>query len=379
MDLTRYVGGILEDVREDGEGAVRKYSLKFDGYGGELSPGEEEWDKARSIPPEDKEAIAGVIDRVWENHRGQKPSDELRTGDGSIYGLTYRPVRRVGLYVPGGIPLPSSLIMTGVLARIAEVPEVVVVTPPTDGRIDPHTLFVADYLDIHEVYKVGGAQAIGALAYGAGFEAVDKIFGPGNSYVNEAKRQVFGKVGIDGLAGPSDVCVIADGTADERMVELDLESQLEHGEGSKAWLLTTSPELYNCCRDLDAKTTLCEDLEECLGYSNEIAPEHLQIMTEDPLELLDGVENAGAVYLGEYSPTPAADYFLGVNHVLPTGRSARFGSVLTVRDFLKPVSVAYPGENEFKDDVDLGIRLAEIEGLTKHKRSMEVRADGETD
>ncbi len=379
MNLTSYVGEILEDVRNGGEEAVREYSEKFDGYGGDLVPDEEEWKAAGEIPEEDKETIKRAIDRVWKNHLPQKPEEELRVQDGSLYGLTYRPIRRVGLYVPGGTPLPSSLIMTAVLARIAENPEVVVVSPPTDGRLDPHTLYVADYLKIDEVYKVGGAQAIGALAYGAGFERVDKIFGPGNTYVNEAKRQVFGHVGIDSLAGPSDVCVIADGTADEETVRIDLESQLEHGEGSKAWLLTTSADLYDFCRDLDVEPTLCEDLESCLAMSNEIAPEHLQIMTENPLESLEKVENAGAVYLGEYTPTPAADYFLGVNHVLPTGGAAKFGSVLTVRDFLKPMSVAYTGEREFVENADIGIKLAEIEGLEKHRKSMEVRTDGEKD
>lgn len=378
MNLVEEVREILRDVRENGESAVRQYSEKFDSYRGDINPRQKEWEAARRIPEKDKGLIKRAIDRVKNNHLSQKQEGNLKVKDGSLYGITYRPIQRVGLYVPGGTPLPSSLIMMGVPALIAGVPDIVVSTPPNDGSIDSYVLFVADYLGLDEIYKVGGAQAIGAMAYGAGFDSVDKIFGPGNRYVNEAKRQVFGNVGIDGLAGPSEVCIVADESAHPETVMIDLESQLEHGADSRAWLFTTFRDLADYCDRSGVEVEVCPDLGGCMKLANEVAAEHLQILTEDPLELLDEVRNAGAVYLGEYTPTPAADYFLGVNHVLPTGGTAKFSGVLTVGDFMKPVSVAYTGKKDFTNDVDIGGRLAEIEGLEKHKKSMEVRVDAES-
>ncbi|MFP4000586.1 MAG: histidinol dehydrogenase [Thermoplasmata archaeon] len=378
MDVRRKVFEILKDVREEGTEAVRRYSKKFDDYDGKLKV--EDMSPGQEIPEEDKHVIEEIIDRVFRYHRRQLENDELYTERGSIYGMLHRPVQRAGLYVPGGEPLPSSLIMSGVPAKIAGVEDVAVVTPPMDGEIDPYVSFVADSLGFDEIYRIGGAQAIGAMAYGAGMKKVDKIFGPGNEYVNEAKRQVFGDVGIDSLAGPSDVCIISDSSARVSYVLSDLESQLEHGVNSKAWLLTTSEELAEEARSrTDSEVFLFKDLNSCVEKSNEIAPEHLEIITEDPLGVLEGVKNAGAVYLGEYTPVAAADYFLGVNHILPTGGASRFSSVLTVKDFMKSMSVAYVGEDEFRDDCHLGIRLADIENMTSHKRSMEVRLDEKED
>ncbi|WP_461866583.1 histidinol dehydrogenase, partial [Thermococcus sp.] len=196
---------------------------------------------------------------------------------------------------------------------------------------------------------------------------------PGNKFVNEAKRQVFGVVGIDSLAGPSEIAVIADETADKEYVLYDLLSQLEHGKDSKAWLLTTSKELAEYCRRNGIEVILCESLEECAEKANEITPEHLEIITKEPLKLVDLIENAGAIYLGEYTPVPAADYFLGVNHVLPTGGAAKFSGVLTVMDFMKRISLAYVSRDEYLQERYLGIRLAEIEGLELHKKALEVR------
>jgi histidinol dehydrogenase len=211
------------------------------------------------------------------------------------------------------------------------------------------------------------------MAYGIGMRKVDKIFGPGNKYVNEAKRQVFGTVGIDSLAGPSEVCIIADESANEEYVLMDLLSQLEHGKDSKAWLITTSRDLAKYCNKHGIEVRLCESLEECIRSANEIAPEHLEIITKDPMKMVESVENAGAIYLGEYTPVPAADYFLGVNHVLPTGGTAKFSSVLTVMDFMKRISLAYVSREEFLRERHLGMALAEMEGMKWHKRSMEVR------
>jgi len=374
LELESYVAEILRDIRERGVEAVREYSKKFDGYDGKFRVSEEEFDEAeRQIPERDKEIIKRIIERIWKYHARQKEKDELYIRNASIYGIIYRPIRRIGIYVPGGKPLPSTLMMIGVPAKIAGVKEIVVTTPPKDGKVDPYVLYIAKILDIKEVYKLGGIQAIGAMAYGIGMKKVDKIFGPGNKFVNEAKRQVFGVVGIDSLAGPSEIAVIADETAKKEYVLYDLLSQLEHGKDSKAWLLTTSKELAEYCSVEGIEVVLCESLEECAKKANEIAPEHLEILTKEPMNLVELIENAGAIYLGEYTPVPAADYFLGVNHVLPTGGTARFSGVLTVMDFMKKISLAYVSREEFLRERYLGLRLAEIEGLEMHKRSMEVR------
>ncbi|NJE10525.1 histidinol dehydrogenase [Thermococcus sp. MAR1] len=374
FELESYVAGILRDIRERGIEAVREYSKKFDNYDGPFRVTEEEFREAvESIPERDRETILRTVERLWEYHERQKPKEELFVKNGSLYGLIYRPIRRIGIYVPGGKPLPSTLMMVAVPAKIAGVKEIAVTIPPKNGKINPYVLYVAKLLGIDEVYKLGGVQAIGAMAYGVGMKKVDKIFGPGNKFVNEAKRQVFGVVGIDSLAGPSEIAVIADETAEREYVLADLLSQLEHGKDSRAWLLTTSGELAEYCSREGIEVILCESLEECAEKANEIAPEHLEIITARPMELVDLIENAGAIYLGSYTPVPAADYFLGVNHVLPTGGAAKFSGVLTVRDFLKPISLAQVSREEFLSERELGLRLAEIEGMAFHRRSMEVR------
>ena len=374
MDLEEYVSGILRDIRERGIEAVREYSEKFDNYSGPFRVTEEEFEEAEKlIPEEDKEIIERIIKRLWEYHERQKPREELFVKNGSLYGIVYRPIGRIGVYVPGGKPLPSTLMMVAVPARIAGVKEIAVTVPPKDGKVNPYVLYVAKKLGISEVYKIGGVQAIGAMAYGIGMKKVDKIFGPGNRFVNEAKRQVFGVVGIDSLAGPSEIAVIADETAEKEYVLADLLSQLEHGKDSKAWLLTTSRELAEYCSREGIEVILCDNLEECAGKANEIAPEHLEIITEEPMGLVELIENAGAIYLGPYTPVPSADYFLGVNHVLPTGGAAKFSGVLTVMDFLKPITLAMVSREEFLAERELGIRMAEVEGMELHRRSMEVR------
>ncbi len=372
MELEEYVGKILKEIEEDGIDAVKRYSKKFDDYEGRLRLKQDEFEEF-DIPEEDKEAIDRVIKRVERNHKKQKRIDNLYQKNGSLYGLIYRPLERVGLYVPGGRSLPSSLIMCGVPAKIAGVEEIVVTTPPTDGKIDPYVLYTARSLGFTEIYKLGGIQAIASMGYGIGMEKVDKIFGPGNKFVNEAKRQLFGTVGIDGLAGPSEICIIAYKTAEEEQVISDLKAQVEHGDSSKAWLLTTSDQLaYEV--EMEQVEVISEDsLKGCVERANQLAPEHLQILTKDPLALVDDIRNAGAVYLGEYTPAAAADYFLGVNHVLPTGTSARYGSVLTVDDFMKPISFACASRDDYMDDLDSGVRLAEIEKMEEHKRSLEAR------
>lgn len=374
LELVDTVAEIIKHIRNEGQKALREYSQRFDAYGGPFRVSEEELHEALIItPPEDSDVIDQIIERIEAYHRRQLPRDELYPKEGSLYGLVYRPLRRIGVYVPGGEPLPSSLIMVAVPARIAGVEEIVVVSPPRDGKLDPHVLCAAKKLGVSEIYKLGGAQAIAAMAFGVGMKPVEKIFGPGNRYVNEAKRQVFGIVGIDSLAGPSEVCVVADETADTDYVLADLLSQKEHGEDAKAWLLTTSKELADQCNRPGISVKLLSTLNECIEEVNQIAPEHLELLVKEPFELLDKVRNAGAVYLGPYTPVAAADYFLGVNHVLPTGRAAVFSSVLTVFDFMKRMSVASVSREEFLKYRHLGIRLAKIEGMNAHRHALEVR------
>ncbi len=374
MDIEKYTREVLYDIKQRGEEALKEYSSRFDNYVGPIRVPAEEIEESDSLMnPGQISAIDTVIERVRQVHSAQINHSTLFIQNGSMYGIVERPLKRIGLYVPGGKPLPSSLIMSAVPARIAGVREIVVVTAPKDGKIEPALLYIAKKLDIGEIYRLGGIQAIGAMAYGIGMKPVQKIFGPGNAFVTEAKRQVFGTVGIDGLNGPSEICIIADETADPKYVMADLASQLEHGPDSKAWLLTTSSELARVCETEGVDIRIYSTLEECISSANELAPEHLEILVRDPMRLIDMVENAGAVYMGPYSPVPAGDYFLGVNHILPTGGSAVFSSALTVWDFTKRISVAYTGRDEFMKYRGAGMELASIEGMAAHRKSMEAR------
>lgn len=375
MNIENYVKNILEEVQKEGIEALRRYSKKFDDYEGKFKVSEDELSTGDEIPEKDKETIDRIIKRVEKHHECQKRSDEFYQNKGSLYGLIYRPIERIGIYVPGGKSLVSSLIMSGVPANVAGVDEVVISSPPKDGKLDPYFLYTAKTLGFSDIYKIGGIQAIASMAYGVCSENVDKIIGPGNKYVNEAKRQLFGTVGIDCLAGPSEICIIADETAETDNIISDLEAQLEHGESSKAWLLTTAKDLKESVGDGRDRIeiSLKDDLVGCVEKANEIAPEHLQINTELPMRLIDEVKNAGAVYLGNYTPAAAADYFLGVNHVLPTGKAAKFHSVLNVMDFMKPISFAHVDKKEYSDNFKLGVRMAKIEDMEKHKKSMEER------
>lgn len=379
MNLEKYVREILLDLKENKKEALDRYSEKFDGYCGDYKVCEEDFKKAEKIPENDKKVIDKIIKRVREVHENQSEKDELIFKKDSIYGLIKRPIERIGIYVPGGKPLPSTLIMVGVPALIACVDECVVVTPPSEGKVNPYILYVAEVLGIEEVYKIGGIQAIGAMTFGIGMKKVDKIFGPGNKFVNEAKRQVYGDVGIDCLAGPSEVAVIADETSDLDSVRYDLLAQAEHDDDAKSWLLTTSKKLAKDIEQDDVEIMVMSSLKKCIEKANNLAPEHLEILTENPRRLLPLVKNAGAVYLGGLTPAAAADYFLGVNHVLPTNEAARYSSVLTVSDFTKMISVANVGYEEYQDEFELGTQMAAIEGMKYHKKSIEVRMDEKKD
>ncbi len=375
METENYVKEILTDIKNRGMDAVKEYSMKFDQYSGNTKVSRDEFAEAIELVPEyDKDIIKRSYKRIFDNHMMQMNRDRMRFSRGSIYGIRYTPLERIGMYIPGKKALPSTVMMIGAPAKIAGVKDIIITSAPMDnGKINPYTLYIADMLGIKEVYKLGGIQAIGSMAFGIGMDRVDKIFGPGNSYVNEAKRQVFGITGIDGLYGPSEIMVISDGTSSNEYIMADLDSQLEHGLTSKAWLLTTSRKQENM-KNSRVEVTICRNVDEMISKANEIAPEHLEILAANPLEIFSKIKNAGAIYIGDYAPVPAGDYFLGVNHLLPTGGTARFSSVLTVDDFMKRTSFASVSRSDFMDDVDLGIALANMENMPLHRRSMEVRS-----
>jgi len=378
-ELAQTVSNILEQLQTRGEEALRSLSERLDGYSGPWKLSEEEKQVLREENPiceHDRQLFERVIARLQRYHERQKPRDDLYLEGDSLLGMVYRPVQRIGVYVPGGKPLPSTLLMVAIPALIAGVEQIAVCTPPWNGSLHPVMLYLADRLGISEIYRLGGAQAIGAMAYGIGMQKVDKIFGPGNRFVNEAKRQVFGVVGIDSLAGPSEICVIADESAPEEYVRNDLLSQREHGEDSRAWLLTDCPRLASALEcETSIEVCLLPDLDSCVQKANNIAPEHLEIITANPYTLLPGIRNAGAIYLGPNTPVPAADYFLGSNHVLPTGGTARSGSMLGVVDFLKRSALASLSNAELLKERELGMRMATIEGLEFHRRALEVRKE----
>ncbi|OPX88341.1 MAG: Histidinol dehydrogenase [Pelotomaculum sp. PtaB.Bin104] len=399
--IAAQVTGIIAAVKADGDSAVCRFSSRFGGV--ELSPGE------LKVTPEEKEkayqqvdndfiaAIRLALNNITAFHRRQlRPSWFEPGGQGVILGQLVRPLNRVGIYVPGGkATYPSSVLMNAVPAKVAGVKEICMVSPPDiAGTINPYTLVAAAEAGVEEIYKMGGAQAIAALAYGtATVPKVDKITGPGNIYVTLAKQQVYGQVDIDMLAGPSEVLVIADDTANPVFAAADLLSQAEHDELSAVVLLTPSVELarrvqaeVNKQADLLPRQqiiqhslsnhgviVITEDLEQAFDLANRFAPEHLELMISDPFQGLSRVENAGSVFLGHYSPEPVGDYLAGPNHVLPTGGTARFYSPLGVDTFMKKTSlISYTrlAIDEVGGDI---IKLAEIEGLAAHANAVRLR------
>lgn len=403
-EINRAVAAIMEDVRENGYPAVAACSRKFDGaepY--EISPERLEAACA-ACPPE----LLAALERAAANIRDYNEklllkSQEWRSPDGGVVGRIVRGLSRVGIYVPGGTAAyPSSVLMNAVPAKVAGVGEIIMVTPPTENLNDA-VLAAAKIAGVDRVIAVGGAQAVAALTYGAGFiPRVDKLVGPGNAYVAAAKRMAYGQLDIDMVAGPSEVLVIADEKADPRLAAADLLSQAEHDKLASAVLLTTSRALAEAVdREIIRQTgyltrseimeaslrdfgcaIVCDTLEDCAALANEIAPEHLEIMTENPRALLPRIKNAGAVFLGAWSPEPLGDYLAGPDHVLPTSGTARFFSPLSVDSFLKTMSIIqYDRDNlaPIRNDI---IRLAEAEHLTAHANSIRVRfedVDGPAD
>ncbi|MGF0005749.1 histidinol dehydrogenase [Eubacteriales bacterium SGI.150] len=394
-DIEEAVSAVIRAVKEKGLSAVEAYSLKFDGK----IPYE--------IPREELEAaydrcadeLIAAMERAAANIRDYNEkllvqSMEWTSPDGGTVGRVVRGLTRVGLYVPGGTAAyPSSVLMNAVPAKVAGVEELIMVTPPTENLNDA-VLAAAKIAGVDRVIAVGGAQAIAALTFGAGFiPKVDKLVGPGNAFVATAKRLAYGKVDIDMVAGPSEVLVIADETANPAYVAADLLSQAEHDRLASAVLLTTSMEL---ARAVDAEIVrqagylsrsdimeaslrdfgcaiVCDSLEQAISLANEIAPEHLEIVTEDPRAVLPEIRNAGAVFLGEWSPEPLGDYLAGPSHVLPTSGTARFFSPLSVDSFLKTMSIVAYSRDTLAPIREQVVAMAEAEHLTAHANSIRVR------
>lgn len=397
--IDRSVAEILDTVKEKGFEAVRGYSLRFDrAEPREISQAELE-EAYAACPPELITAMERAAANIRDyNQRLLVKSDEWRSPDGGVVGRLVRGLSRVGVYVPGGTAAyPSSVLMNAVPARVAGVEEIIMVTPPTEN-LNQAVLAAARIAGVDRCLAVGGAQAVAALTYGAGFiPKVDKLVGPGNAYVAAAKRMAYGTLDIDMVAGPSEVLVIADESADPKYVAADLLSQAEHDTLASAVLLTTSEALARAVDKEIIRQTgylsrsaimeqslrdfgcaiVCRDLEQAAELANEIAPEHLEIVTKYPRALLPAIKNAGAVFLGAWSPEPLGDYLAGPDHVLPTSGTARFFSPLSVDSFLKTMSVIEYDQDSLAPIRAQIIALAEAEHLTAHANSIRVRFEEE--
>ncbi len=400
------VAEILENVKEKGDAALFDYTKRFDGA--DISAEtirvtkEEEQEAYDAVDPEMVGIVRRAIQRIRAFHENQKEKSWFMTEDnGMVLGQRITPLAVAGVYVPGGKAVyPSTVLMNIVPAHVAGVPRIIMCTPPgKDGKVAPMTLVAAKEAGADEIYKVGGAQAIAAMAYGTqSVPKVDKITGPGNIYVALAKRAVYGHVSIDSVAGPSEITVLADETANAHYVAADLLSQAEHDQLASAILVTTSPQLAeDVSREIDAYLEklsrreiiekslenfgyilVTDTMEEAVRAVNEIAPEHLEIETRDPFLMMTKIKNAGAIFIGPYSSEPLGDYFAGPNHVLPTNGTAKFFSALSVDDFVKKSSIIY-ASREALDPLHRDIiAFAESEQLTAHANSVRVRFEDET-
>lgn len=398
-DVNETVESILKDVRARGDKALIEYTEKFDGVKLEnLEVTEEEIKKAfDTIDKELLEVIQYSHDNIKKFHEKQVRNDFLiRQENGVVLGQVINPIEKVGLYVPGGTAAyPSTVLMNAVPAKIAGCKEIVMVTPPTkDGSILPSLLVAAKISGVDRIFKVGGAQSIAALSYGT--ETVPKVYkigGPGNIYVAMAKKMVYGEVSIDMIAGPSEVLIIADESADSVHTAADLLSQAEHDKLAASILVTTSQKLANevavevekqlkeLPREEIARTSIetqgriiiVENMDEAVFVSNFIAPEHLELAVDNPFELLPRIKNAGSIFMGHNTPEPIGDYLAGPNHTLPTSGTAKFSSPLSVDDFIKKSSFIYYSKQGLEEVKDKVIKFAENEGLTAHARSVSKR------
>ena len=403
--VTASVTEILENVKARGDEAVKEYTLKFDGRCPEhMEVTRAQMDQAvADADPRFVEALTNAMENIKEFHSRQKQQSFIDAKpNGVIMGQRIRGLKRVGLYVPGGTAAyPSSVLMNAVPAKIAGVEEIIMVTPPLkDGTANPDILVAAALAGVDRIFLMGGAQAVAALAYGTEtIPKVDKIVGPGNIYVATAKRILYGVVDIDMIAGPSEILVMADSTANPKFLAADLMSQAEHDVLASSILLTTDQTVAEeTMKELECQMALlsrneiiekslrdygaiivCRSVDEMVDMANELAPEHLEVMMENPLQYLGRLDNAGSVFLGQYAPEPLGDYYAGPNHVLPTSGTARFFSPLGVDSFIKKTSYIYYTEDALRAAHDDIVCIAEREQLTAHANSIKVRFEREAE
>ncbi|MBQ8186749.1 MAG: histidinol dehydrogenase [Clostridia bacterium] len=398
-NVEEIVASVIENVRANGDKALAEYTEKFDKVKlDSIVVTEDEIAEAMAaVDPEFLAIMNEAAENIRKYHRCQvRQGYAITDKQGVIIGQRVTPIEKVGVYVPGGsAPLPSSVLMNVIPAKIASVPFIAMATPPQkDGKINPAILAAAKIAGVDVIYKMGGSQAIAAFAYGTEtVTAVDKVVGPGNAFVAEAKRQVFGKIGIDMIAGPSEVLVIADGSCNPKVVAADMLSQAEHDRMASAVLVTDSAglaaavayelevqiplleraEIARASIDTYGKIILTENLHASVEIANEIAPEHLELMVEEPFAYLPEIKNAGSIFMGKNCPEPLGDYYAGTNHVLPTSGTAKFSSPLSVDDFVKKSSYIYYTADALSKEAERVNRFAREEGLTAHARSATVR------
>ena len=401
FDVADIVTDIIDNVRKKGDKALFEYSEKFDKANlTSLEVTEEEIEEAFSlVEPRFIEILRKAAKNIEEFHKKQvRNSFVLNETEGVVTGQKVTPIERVGLYVPGGTAAyPSTVLMDSIPAKIAGCQYICITTPPSsDGKVNPVILAAAKIAGVDKIFKVGGAQAVAALAYGTEtVKKVDKIVGPGNAFVAEAKRQVFGRVSIDMIAGPSEILVIADGKSDPSFVAADLLSQAEHDKNASAVLVTDSEDLANKVAneienqlkqlsreeiarvsvDNNGKIIVADNLEDVFAVANEIAPEHLELCVDNPFDYLDKIKNAGSIFMGRYCPEALGDYFAGPNHTLPTSGTARFSSPLSVDDFVKKSQFVYYSKNALDKVAQDVAFFAEKEGLTAHAKSASIRSE----
>ena len=403
VDVSAPVADILRAVKERGDAALLEYEKQFDRVelsALEVTPQELE-EGAAQVDPEFTQILREAAENIRAFHAKQKREGFIMTErEGVVLGQKITPLARVGIYVPGGTAAyPSTVLMNAIPAHIAGVGEIIMATPPgRDGKIRPAILAAAKLAGVTRIFKMGGAQAVAALACGTEtVPKVDKIVGPGNAYVAEAKRQVFGLVNIDMIAGPSEVLVIADGNSNPAWVAADLLSQAEHDKMASAVLVTDSRELAQAVSqeiedqltklereeiarasiEANGKIIVARSLTQAAAVANRIAPEHLELSVDDPFDYLGQIENAGSIFLGRYNPEPMGDYFAGPNHTLPTMGTARFYSPLSVDDFIKKSQFSYYTREALERDCRKVSRFAKEEGLTAHARAVDIRFEKE--
>ncbi len=401
FDVSDIVTDIIENVKANGDKALFEYCEKFDkAVLSSLEVTKEEIEEAfENVEPEFIKIIKEAAENIKEFHKKQlKEGFEIKKENGVVVGQKITPIEKVGLYVPGGTAAyPSTVLMDSIPAKIAGCSEICITTPPSEnGKVNPVILAAAKIAGVDRIFKVGGAQAVAALAYGTeSIPKVDKIVGPGNAFVAEAKRQVFGLVSIDMIAGPSEILVIADSKSNPEYVAADLLSQAEHDKMASAVLVTDSEELANKVSqelekqipllsreeiartsiDTNGKIIIADNFDDVIAVSNEIAPEHLELVVDEPFKYLDKIKNAGSIFMGRYCPEALGDYFAGPNHTLPTSGTARFSSALSVDDFVKKNQYVYYTKEALEEVGEKVAFFAEKEGLTAHAKSAVVRIE----